>query len=386
MAMANPESLGNCSCVALPPASVQSRGKGDQVNVLTGYIVREILKGSSIAVLLLLTLFNLFTFSDELKSLGKGSYGLEEIFYYLALTSPTVFYELMPAAALLGSLFILGAMGNNRELIAMRAAGLSVFGIIKAVMLAGGILVLISIAVGELIAPEAERTARLIKVTAQNDQVVMNVKYGLWLREGNKFINVRKVQDDGSLADISIYELDDQRHLRYSTHADKAVFQGNQQWKLEQIKQSDVSLQQMTASSQSEQLWQSTVAPDLLEIVVVNPNNLSMYDLAMYVDFLKDNQQKSQEFELAFWGRVVNPLVVFVMLLVSAPFVIGVKRGVNVGARMMIGVVIGMGFNIFDKIVGHLGLIYELNPPFVAIAPSLTVLALALFALNRVQA
>jgi len=356
------------------------------VNVLTGYIVREILKGSSIAVLLLLTLFNLFTFSDELKSLGKGSYGLEEIFYYLALTSPTVFYELMPAAALLGSLFILGAMGNNRELIAMRAAGLSVFGIIKAVMLAGGILVMISIAVGELIAPEAERTARLIKVTAQNDQVVMNVKYGLWLREGNKFINVRKVQDDGSLADISIYELDDRRHLRYSTHADKAVFQGNQQWKLEQIKQSDVSLQQMTASSQSERLWQSTVAPDLLEIVVVNPNNLSMYDLAMYVDFLKDNQQKSQEFELAFWGRVVNPLVVFVMLLVSAPFVIGVKRGVNVGARMMIGVVIGMGFNIFDKIVGHLGLIYELNPPFVAIAPSLTVLALALFALNRVQA
>lgn len=355
------------------------------MNVLTGYIVREILKGSFVAVLLLLTLFNLFTFSDELKDLGKGSYGLKEIFYYLALTSPTVFYELMPASALLGSLFILGAMGNNRELIAMRAAGLSIFGIIKAVMLAGGILVFISIAVGEFVAPDAERAARLIKVTAQNEQVVMNVKYGLWLREGKKFINVRKVQDDGSLADISIYELDDQRHLRYSTHADKAVFQGNQQWKLEQIKQSDVSLQQMTASSQAEQIWQSTVAPDLLEIVVVNPNNLSMYDLAMYVDFLKDNQQKSQEFELAFWGRVINPLVVFVMLLVSAPFVIGVKRGVNVGARMMIGVVIGMGFNIIDKIVGHLGLIYELNPPFIAIAPSLTVMALALFALNRVQ-
>ena len=90
------------------------------MNVLTGYIVREILKGSFIAVLLLLTLFNLFTFSDELKDLG-GGYGLKQIFYYLALTSPRVFYELVPASALLGSLFILGAMGNNRELIAMRA-------------------------------------------------------------------------------------------------------------------------------------------------------------------------------------------------------------------------------------------------------------------------
>ncbi|TAK62346.1 LPS export ABC transporter permease LptG [Methylobacter sp.] len=356
------------------------------MNVLTGYIVREILKGSFVAVVLLLTLFNLFTFSDELKDLGKGSYDLQDIFYYLALTSPTVFYELMPASALLGSLFILGAMGNNRELIAMRAAGLSVLGIIRAVMVAGAILVAISILVGEFIAPVAERTARVIKVTAQNEQVVMNVKYGLWLREGKKFINVRKIQDDGSLADINIYELDDQRRLRYSTHAEKASFQGDQQWKLEQIRRSDISLQQMAASSQPEQMWQSTVAPDLLEIVVVNPNNLSMYDLAMYIDFLKDNHQKSHDFELAFWGRVVNPLVVFVMLLVSAPFVIGVKRGVNVGARMMIGVVIGMSFNIIDKIVGHIGLIYDLNPPLMAFMPSLTVLVLALFALNRVQA
>jgi lipopolysaccharide export system permease protein len=356
------------------------------VNVLTGYIVREILKGSFVAVVLLLTLFNLFTFSDELKDLGKGSYDLQDIFYYLALTSPTVFYELMPASALLGSLFILGAMGNNRELIAMRAAGLSVLGIIRAVMVAGAILVIISILVGEFVAPVAERTARLIKVTAQNEQVVMNVKYGLWLREGKKFINVRKIQDDGSLADINIYELDDQRHLHYSTHAEKASFQGDQQWKLEQIRQSGISIQQITASSQTEQIWKSTVAPDLLEIVVVNPNNLSMYDLAMYIDFLKDNHQKSHEFELAFWGRVVNPLVVFVMLLVSAPFVIGVKRGVNVGARMMIGVVIGMGFNIIDKIVGHIGLIYDLNPPLMAFIPSLTVLVLALFALSRVQA
>jgi len=31
-------------------------------------------------------------------------------------------------------------MGNNHELIAMRAAGLSVFGIIRAVMLAGAVL------------------------------------------------------------------------------------------------------------------------------------------------------------------------------------------------------------------------------------------------------
>ncbi|MDD1614007.1 MAG: LPS export ABC transporter permease LptG [Methylococcaceae bacterium] len=354
------------------------------MNVLTGYIVREILKGSFVALLLLLTLFNLFTFSDELKDLG-GGYGLKQIFYYLALTSPRVFYELVPSSALLGSLFILGAMGNNRELIAMRAAGLSVFGIIKAVMLAGAILVIISILVGEFVAPVTERMAQMVRVSARNEQVLMNAKYGLWLREGKKFINVRQIEDNGNLADISIYELDDQQHLYQAMHGDQAAFLGNQQWNMKNIKKSEISTQQMLASTQNEQLWKSLIAPNLLKIVVVNPDNLSLYDLAGYIDFLKKNHQKSHVFELAFWGRIVNPLVTFIMLLLSAPFVIGVKRGVSVGGRMMIGVIIGMGFNIIDKIVGHIGLIYDLNPPLMAFIPSLTVLALALFALKRVQ-
>lgn len=354
------------------------------MRVLTGYIVREILKGSFVALLLLLTLFNLFTFSDELKDLGNG-YGLKQIFYYLALTSPSVFYELVPASALLGSLFILGAMGNNRELIAMRAAGLSVFGIIRAVMLAGAVLVVISILIGEFVAPVTQQMAQMVRISSRNEQVIMNAKYGLWLREDKKFINVRQIVDNGNLADISIYELNDQQHLHQTMHADQAVYLGKQQWSLKNTKTSEISTQQMGISAQDNQLWKSSIAPDLLKIVVVKPNNLSIIDLFSYVNYLKKNHQKSHVFELAFWGRVVNPLVTLVMLFLSAPFVIGVKRGVSVGERMMIGVVIGMGFNIIDKIVGHIGLIYDLSPPLMAFIPSLTVLVLALLALKRVQ-
>lgn len=355
------------------------------MSVLTSYMVKEILKGSFVALILLLTLFNLFTFSDELKSLGVGNYGLRQIFYYLALTSPRVCYELIPSSALLGSLFILGAMGNNRELIAMRAAGLSVQRIIAAVMAAGAILVVVSLLIGEFIAPTTERKAQVIKVTAKNQKVLAHTRYGIWLREGNKFINVRKIEDSGKLANISIYQIDENRRLSETLHAEQALFLGNQQWKLLNIKKSEISVDQMSANSQDEQIRKSSIAPDILKIAVVSPDNLSLVDLALYIDFLKENHQKSQIFEMAFWGRLVNPLITFVMLLVSAPFVIGVKRGVSVGGRMMIGVIIGMGFNIIDKIAGHIGLIYDFNPALMAVAPSLTVLTLALLALRQAK-
>lgn len=352
------------------------------MNVLTQYLVKEILKGAFIALILLLTLFNLFTLADELKDL-KGAYDLTTVFTYVALTSPRVCYELIPAAALLGSLFVLGAMGNNRELIAMRAAGVSVLGIIQSVLVAGVILATFAIFMGELIAPTAESKAQLLRATAQNQKLVTNAKYGLWLRENNQFINVRKLESNGELADISIYELNSDAHLQNVTHAEKAIYLQNEQWRLENLAQSHISTEKMQANSQAEKTWQTTIAPDLVKIAVVNPDNLSLIDLAQYIDFLKTNQQKSQTFELAFWGRIVNPFVTFVMLLVSTPFVIGVKRGVNVGSRMMIGVVIGMSFNILDKIFGHVGLIYDFNPFLVAVFPSLFVSGISVYALRR---
>jgi len=108
-----------------------------------------------------------------------------------------------------------------------------------------------------------------------------------------------------------------------------------------------------------------------------------LLDLSNYIDFLQKNNQKSQKFELAFWGRLVNPFITFVMLLVSAPFVIGIKRGVGVGARMMLGVLIGMGFNIIDKMTSHLALAYDLNPMIMAALPSTLMLVAAVTAISR---
>ncbi|HCT99245.1 MAG TPA: LPS export ABC transporter permease LptG [Methylococcaceae bacterium] len=357
------------------------------MNVLTQYIVKEILKGACIALILLLTLFNLFTLTDELKDLGKGDYNLTAIFAYVALTSPRVCYELVPFAALMGSLFVLGAMGNNRELIAMRAAGVSVLGIIQSVLVAGSVLAIFSLCVGELVAPSAETQAQTLRAMAQHKPLVMHAKYGLWLREGNQFINVRQLKENGELADISIYDTtfsDATPHLQSATHAQRAVyFKESGLWRLDDLVKSMISTSRMQATAQDEQSWKTSIAPDLMQIAVVNPDNLSLLDLSSYIDFLKSNQQKSQSFQLAFWGRVFNPLVTFVMLLVATPFVISVKRGINVGGRMMIGVVIGMGFNIIDHIAGHIGFIYDLNPLLITLLPSALVSAVSVYALKR---
>jgi lipopolysaccharide export system permease protein len=356
------------------------------MNILTAYIVKEILKGSFLALLLLVTLFNLYTFSDELKDLGKGTYQLREILMYLALNTPAVFYELVPSGALIGSIFVLGAMANNSEIIAMRVSGQSVFWIVRSVMLAGVFLVVIAIAIGEFIAPDAERAAQMLRSTAQNNRVVMKAKYGIWLREGNSFINIRQMPEKGQLTDISFYQLDEHYHLKQVKHALSAEYQGRDQWLLKNVQATELFNDSVKANAINDEQWKTSIAPDLLDIVVVTASTLSSYDLIKYLDFLKENNQKTQVFEAALWTRLLNPFVTFVMLLVSTPFVIGIRRGTSAGGRLIIGIVIGLGFKILDQIISHLGIVYNLNPLLMALLPSTLVLIAASYVINRLKA
>ena len=89
---------------------------------------------SILAVLgIILGLALLFAFIDELGDV-QGKYGLGEALSYVMLTAPRRAYEMLPMAALIGSLIGLGSLASNSELTIMRAAGVSIGRIVWAVM------------------------------------------------------------------------------------------------------------------------------------------------------------------------------------------------------------------------------------------------------------
>lgn len=354
------------------------------MSVLNRYIAWEIFKGSLVASLVLLSLLNFFTFTDELGDTGQGGYGIKDIFIYLSLTSPRDFYELLPSSVLLGSLVTLGALGGNRELIAMQAAGASKARIIWAVMRAGLMVAAFGTFIGEYVAPPAERAALTFKSSATHQQVASRTKYGFWLRDGRVFINIRQIQQQDELGDISIFEFDGNRRLQLETHADKAVYDGKK-WRLDNIKITRLGRDSAKGETTSKVDWASVLAPELLNVFVVRPENLSATELWKYMEYLRENGQKNQNVDLAFWGRIVNPFVTLVMLLVAVPFVLTLRRETSLGQRVVVGVTLGLGFYLFDRMFGHFGLIYQMNPAFAASFPTLLVFGAAAAGIARLR-
>ncbi len=354
------------------------------MKVLNRYIAMEVLKGALVASIILLSLVNFFTFTDELGDVSEGGYGIKDIFIYLSLTSPRDFYELLPSAVLLGSLVTLGGLGGNRELVAMQAAGASKFRIIWAVMRAGLMLAVFGTLIGEYLAPPSEREALTFKSAAAHKQVASRTKYGFWLRDGRVYINIRQIQQQQELGDISIFEFDEDRRLKLETHADKAVYDGKK-WRLDNIKITRLGRDSAQGETTPAVDWASVLAPELLNIFVIKPEYLSAYELWKYMEYLKDNGQKNPSVDLAFWGRIVNPFVALVMLLVAVPFVMTLRRETSLGQRIVVGVTFGLGFYLFDRMFGNIGLVYHMNPLFAASFPTLLVFGAAVFGIARLR-
>ncbi|PVV27535.1 MAG: LPS export ABC transporter permease LptG [gamma proteobacterium symbiont of Ctena orbiculata] len=296
---------------------------------------------------------------------------------------PRYSYELFPLATLLGSLIGLGVLAGNSELLAMRAAGISIARIVLSVLKTGLLVLLVVVIMGEYLAPAAEQQAQRMKNEALSGQISLKTRYGFWSRDGNTFINIRQILPDAQLADISIYEYGEDARLRRAIHAQRASFQSGG-WVIQGVEQSDFTESAVSVSSSPEQAWQAELDPSALDVLTVKPHMLAAWDLWRYIDYLQKNGQASINYEVAFWGKLAAPLVTMVMLFLSIPFVFGSLRSVGVGQRIFVGAMLGIVFYLLNRTFSYMAVVYSLNGLFAAFFPLLLFLALAIWLLRRV--
>lgn len=339
------------------------------MGILDRYIGRAVGYSTLLVMGVLLTLFAFFGFMDEAGKIGKGNYGTWQAFQYVLLTIPGLAYQLFPMCALLGTTIGLGILASNSELVVMRAAGVSLTRIIVAVMKIGILFVVLTLIIGEAIAPVAERHAQTLRSVAMSDKLTLRSQDGLWARDGNSFVNVREILPGERLGQIFIFERDASHRVVKLVRADSAVFR-DEGWVLQGVMSSDVSETSMTSSRITEMSWQTNLSPDLLNVVTVKPNTLSIVGLYQYVTYLNDNGLDADVYQQALWGKIVAPLVTAVMVFLSIPFVFGPLRSVGIGHRILVGTLTGVGFYIVNQTFTYMGLVFDLNPVFSALAPA----------------
>lgn len=354
------------------------------MSILDRYIGRTVIAGTLLALLILLAVDLFFAFANEVQDIGKGRYGLGEVFAFIGLTVPRRLYEMFPMAALLGSLLSLGALASSSELVAIRAAGVSVLRIAGSVLMAGALPLLVVAAIGEWVAPHTEQMAQQRRSLAQSETITFRSDHGLWARDGRRFINIRSILPDGRLSGVQVYELGKKGELQAVMQAETAAHAGND-WTLENVRRSEIAGDTFEQTRAPSLEWPSLLSPQLLNVVTIDPQDLSARDLHRYAQYMRDNGLDAGRYELAFWQRALAPFAALVMLFLSIPFVFGPLRSVSTGQRLLWGVLTGVGFFLLNRTLGHMGQVYGLPGMLSAALPPLLFLGGGVWVLSRVR-
>jgi lipopolysaccharide export system permease protein len=199
----------------------------------------------------------------------------------------------------------------------------------------------------------------------------------LWIKDGTSFVNVLEVTPTGSLKGLRIYEFDSDYRLRVLRRAEGAEYEGNNQWLLANVAQTNFDQLTTRVSFRDFVQWQSVLEPGLLNVLLVKPEKMSAWSLYSYSQHLKENRQKALRYEIALWTKLLYPIAVLVMMILALPFAYFQSRQGGVGAKIFAGIMIGLAFHFLNRLLGHLGLLNDWPPFASAVAPTLLFLGLA---------
>ncbi|MDR2875570.1 MAG: LPS export ABC transporter permease LptG [Methylobacillus sp.] len=343
------------------------------MKLFSRYLFREIVYSIVLVMVALLALFAFFDLIQELESLDKGAYGLPQIMLYVLLSVPGHVYEVIPVAVLIGTLYALAQFGRSSELVVLRTSGISMMQMAVPLLCAGALFTGVTFIGGELVAPLTEKTAQKLRSAATNpgDSVIArNFRSGVWVKDGNNFINIEEVLSTAGLRNIHIYELDQDYHLRAIRNAKTAQYNGKH-WEMTDVTQTTFADNSISTETFAQMNWNSVIQPELLNVLLVAPEKMSVWNLYFYIQHLAENHQKTARHEIALWSKMTYPIACLVMVILALPFGFLQQRAGGISAKISVGILLGISYQVLNRVFVHLGLLNDWPPPMSATIPTL---------------
>lgn len=334
------------------------------------YLAREVSGGILLVLAGFLALFGFFDLIAEVKNVGEGSYQLHHALGFVALRMPGRVYELMPIAVLIGTLYSLSTLARHSEITVLRASGLSTGKLLSGLFQVAAVFALVTFLIGEVVAPPCERAAQQMRLRATGSTVGQDLNSGLWVKDERRFINVQTVLPDTRLRGIRIYDFDQSAKLRSVTDAAEGAYLPPASWRLSGVVQTVLHGERAEVVRLPDLEWRSALNPDILTVLMVSPERMSLFHLSSYTKHLAENAQKTQRYDIALWKKVVYPLAALVMVALALPFGYTHNRVGGVSLKIFSGVMIGVLFHMLNGLFSNLGAINSWSPVLSAVAPS----------------
>jgi lipopolysaccharide export system permease protein len=349
---------------------------------ITRYFSSVVFNAIALTLLVLISVDLIFTFINQLSSI-RGNYHLSDAMLYLMLTVPRRIYTYVPFSCLIGCLAGLGVLANTSELVIVRAAGVSTARIVWLTLRPALVFIFMALIIGEYVAPYSEQMADYRRTIALGKSVKTS-QQPIWNREADEFIHFDAVMPNGVIYGMSRYNFNGEREMVTASYTKQAIYQGGF-WQEEDVAITHINANSTSVEHINSRHWDTELTPDLLNILALDPKNLSIQHLFFYMNYLHAQHVKNDDYSLSFWQKILKPLATASLVLIAISFIFGPLRSVTTGQRIFTGVVFGVLFELIQRLLGPSSLVFGFSPLFAVLLPIIFCLGLGVFLLNRAR-
>ena len=359
------------------------------MRIIRRFLFGQILSASAMVCAAFLLLFGFFDLVDELGSLKTG-YGISQALAYVLALMPDHLYDLLPIGVLIGCVLVLSRLALNSEFTIMRTSGLGPGRMLATLLGIGALFTVLTMSLGDYIAPASNRLADRIKGEQRAS--------GAWLRDkqdaGQFFVRVSALSSaNQQVEEVTLLQFDKQGHLQTRIDAHTGQIQQGV-WDLQQVRiryypafipaqqEQSLDVEGIRFENLQRYQWPSHLSAEMVKTAMVSPGSMATFDLYRYTEHLKANQQNPAKYEIALWRKVLYPLSCLVMVMLALPFAYLHHRNGTAAGYVFAGVMIGIGFYLFNNVANHIGDLRGWTPWLAAALPSMVFgsVALGIFA------
>lgn len=286
----------------------------------------------------------------------------QSIVQYVLLRAPEIVSQFTPFAALLAIVVTLSALNLSSEIVIMRAAGMSAHRVLAPIAISCCAIAAAHFAYHELVVVGgSERLA----YWEANDYAVgltedASTRANIRVTHEGEIVSAAaaaRIGDSVKLTDVNIYDLDGRGLVRAVTEAKTAVFEAGE-WRLFNVR--GASDPTAAANEEKSRVWATSLNPELLFALTLNPDRSSMPTIVRQIAQLKSDGADAGPAMTSLLGRISKPMSTLLMPLLGAIAGFGVSRQGNTLVRAAGGAALGFTYFVAENLmlaVGKLGVV-----------------------------
>lgn len=303
---------------------------------------------------------------------------------------PIIFYQLIPIASMMATLFTLSTLSKNNELTALFSLGVSLFRISIPILSLVMVISITAFWLGDRIVPifaQKKNYTYYVEMRKKPGLYSTVKKNKIWYRSDNVIFNIQSLNSERASAQgLTLYYLSENWDLVQMIRA-REVSMRNQEWDLVDgtvtlfLEESSFP---MTKPFDKKTI---TMSEDLADIGSAAPSSdaMSLKDLEHFIIKNKEAGLDTLALQVDMHARMSYAFAGLVLSLLSVPFTVQKSRSGGNLANVGVSLGIAVGYWIVMSTFLSLGKHGILPPVLAAWAPNICLAGVAIYFLRRLR-